>query len=287
VPRTLKIVVAIAGSVGAVALVIHLLAPAPHYEPRIVGADGAPMMLVPAGRFSMGGDDDEQDERPVHAVHLDAFYMDRYEVTIARYAKFRSASPRAAPFKWEEADLRADGERPVTGVSWEDARDYCESAGKRLPSEAEWEKAARGTDGRRYPWGSSDPTSAHGNFDQCCKWIGYATLAVVGSFEKGRSPYGIDDMATNLSEWTADWYGKDYYKNSPALNPKGPSVAEEKGASLFGNFDHRVVRGGSWTSGPKALRTTFRAHSRPTFRHGNVGFRCAVSAAVVGGRLAK
>src|SRR6266568_3543646 len=284
---TQKLILAVVGSFCVIALGLYLFAPAPRYDPEVVASDGAPMVLVPGGRFSMGSDEGEEDEKPVHVVYVDAFYIDKYEVTIARYAKFLSASRRARPFKWNEADLRRDGERRVIGVSWEDARDYCESLEKRLSSEAEWEKAARGTDGRKYPWGNDEPTSEHGNFDRCCKWSGYGTLAVVGSFEKGKSPYGVHDMATNLSEWTADWYRADYYKSSPATNPKGPAVSEKSAPSLLGNFEQRVIRGGSWTTGPKALRTTFRAQSRPASRHGNVGFRCALSAANPGERREK
>jgi len=278
----MKVLVAFVGTfcLVALALLVYSLFQ-PRYEREIIGADGAPMVLIPAGRFSMGSDDGEIDEKPIHVVYVDALYVGKYEVTTSRYAKFLTLTRREEPFKWGEVRLHNDADRPVVGVSWEDARAYCESVGKRLPTEAEWEKAARGTDGRKYPWGNEDPTSEYGNFGECCKWHGYATLAVVGSFEKGESPYGVHDMGTNLSEWTADWYSANYYQNSPASNPKGPSVSTEVKPLSFNFSRHKVIRGGSWTSGPNSVRTAFRAESVPSARHGNVGFRCAVSAATV------
>src|SRR3989442_6188260 len=120
-----------------------------------IGKDGALMVLVPAGEFTMGGD---SLDNPRHPVYLDAFYMDKYEVTTSRYAAFVKATGRELPSKWREVRLVSHGERPVIGVLWEDADAYCRWAGKRLPTEAEWEKAARGTDGREYPWGNEAPT---------------------------------------------------------------------------------------------------------------------------------
>jgi sulfatase modifying factor 1 len=192
----------------------------PALQSEVISRDGAPMRLVPAGSFIMGADGGAANERPVHRVYLGAFYIDKFEVTTARYAAFMSANPRERPYKWNELDLSRDANRPVIGVNWYDAQAYCNWAGKRLPTEAEWEKAARGTDGRRYPWGNEEPTAAHGNFDHCCKWLGYVTLAPVGSFDAGKSPYDIHDLEGNVTEWTADTYSEDYYAHSPGANAR-------------------------------------------------------------------
>lgn len=151
----------------------------------------------------MGSDE----EKPSHRVYLDAFYIDKYELTTSRYAQFLKATRRKQPDHWNEVSMAAHRDRPVIGVDWHDADAYCRWSGKRLPTEAEWEKAARGTEGRQYPWGNERPTSRNANFGKCCDWKGYASLAPVGSLEAGKSPLGISDMAGNVYEWVADWYG--------------------------------------------------------------------------------
>ena len=231
---------------------------------ELIGKDGSPMVLVPAGEFTMGGD---SIDNPRHPVYLDAFYMDKYEVTTSRYARFLQATGRQLPFKWSEAGLVSHGDRPVIGVTWEDADAYCRWAGTRLPTEAEWEKAARGTDGREYPWGNEAPTSRHANFNKCCEWKGYDVLAIVGSLEAGRSPYGIYDLAGNVSEWAADWYDKTSYKYELDRNPKGPADGEEK-----------VVRGGSWYDSGLLQRSALRSRSYPSAPSTDRGFRCAKDA---------
>ena len=225
----------------------------------------------------MGSDDGEPNERPVHNVYLDAFYIDALEVTTSRYAKFLTPA-RETPFRWSHVIPRADGDRPVIGVSWDDALAYCQSFGRQLPTEAQWEKAARGSDQRKYPWGNAEPESDHGLIGQCCAWHGYATLANAGSFKRGASPFGAQDMGTNVAEWTADWYSPTYYEVSKRANPQGPTVSGNPNPYSLDLSRKKVVRGGSWTSGANAARTTFRAFSAPTNRHGNVGFRCATSA---------
>ena len=232
-------------------------------EKEITGNDGAPMMLVPAGEFMMGSDE-YGNEKPLHRVYLDAFYMDKYEVTTSRYVRFLEATGREQPFAWKEMTLASHGDRPVTGVDWYDADDYCRWVGKRLPSEAEWEKAARGTVGRTYPWGDEEPTSRHANFNKCCEWKGYETLTAAGSLEAGMSQYGIYDMAGNVWEWVADWYEKSYYQGSPDRNPKGPPEGVMK-----------VIRGGAWDSSALFLRSAFRLSYDPPHKHFNFGFRCA------------
>lgn len=248
-------------------------AKAPAYEtPRtlkseITGKDSTPMRLIPAGPFTMGFNEESADERPAHTVHLDAFYMDAYEVTINKYLQFMQATKREPPGFWHEDVIFKYDQRPVIGVSWQDADAYCRWTGKRLPTEAEWEKAARGTDARKYPWGNERPTSRYANFDRCCGWKGYGPLLQVGSLETGKSPYGIYDLAGNAWEWTADWYDERYYRDSPERNPKGPASGKEK-----------VIRGGSWISGPLRVRTSDRLFGVPTLRLDDVGFRCVMDA---------
>lgn len=199
----------------------------------------APMVLVPAGEFTMGSRKDdktaEKDERPAHLVYLNAFSIDQYEVTTSRFAEFLRETKRAVPKYWSEQVPQQHGNKPVVGVDWNDADAYCAWAGKRLPTEAEWEKAARGTDQRLYPWGNQPPNEQRANVNRCCDFKDYGVLTDVGSYEQGKSAYGAYDMAGNVWEWTADWYEENYYSTSPARNPKGPSSGE-----------YRVLRGGSW-----------------------------------------
>ena len=203
------------------------------------------MVLVPAGEFLYG-----EDKR---RVTLNAFYMDKYEVTTSRYAKFLQDTGTEAPRAWEQATPVSFGDRPVVSVQWADASTYCKWAGKRLPTEQEWEKAARGTDGRTYPWGEDAPTRLHANFEKR-EWKGYATLVQVGKLEEGKSPYGIYDMAGNVWEWTSSDY-------------------DRRGA--------KVLRGGSWDSSPFNLRSTNRTMADPPLIFndlGSLGFRCAQDA---------
>src|SRR6266705_2904502 len=226
------------------------------------------MVLVPAGEFTMGSEQGDDDEQPVHRVGLDSFYLDTFEVTNGRFAKFVAAIQSEQP--WGFADQETPvihAEQPVRWVNWLEALGYCLWAGKRLPTEAEWEKAARGTDGREYPWGNEPPTSRRANFNKCCDWRGYDQLAVVGSLEAGRSPYGIYDLAGNVSEWVADWYDSTSYKYELDRNPKGPVDGEEK-----------VVRGGSWYDPGPLQRSALRSHSYPSVATTDRGFRCAKDA---------
>ena len=181
-------------------------------------------------------------------MSLSAFYMDKYEVTTRLYATFIQATSRAQPDDWsQQVALVGSGDRPVVNVSWDDAEAYCRQYGKRLPTEQEWEKAARGTDGRIYPWGNEEPTSRHALFDT--KWNGYGTLAVVGSHEAGASPYGIQDLAGNVWEWTSS-----DYDNSGQL---------------------KMLRGGSWDDNPQDLRSAYLYYLKPSNRFNSIGFRCA------------
>ena len=239
--------------------------------PTIVGKDGAIMALIPAGDFQMGDSFNEgsSDERPVHTVYIDAFYIDVYEVTNAQYKKFMDATGYKSPPFWDDYRFNAP-DRPVVGVSWHDAVVYADWAGKRLPTEAEWEKAARGgLVGKRYPLGDTI-TRDDANYDHWGtggKDI-WPYTSPVGSFAP--NGYGLYDMAGNVYEWVADWHAPDYYAYSPGSNPKGPN----SGSS-------RVLRGGSWHDalaedhGTSCLRVATRYSSGPTFEFYYIGFRCA------------
>ena len=232
-----------------------------HMEP-------APSALIPAEEFWMGIDGLQglDDERPRHPVMLDAYAMDMYEVTVGRYATFLKKSGRRPPLFWDTLDLNKHADRPVIGVDWEDADAYCRWAGKRLPTEAEWEHAARGTNERLYPWGNQTPTPEFANYGIGARFSYGQTLMPVGHYEKGKSPYGMYDMAGNVWEWVQDWYGTNYYEVSDKQNPRGPEEGQFK-----------VLRGGSWSELPKYLLTYGRFKLPPNTRNSYVGFRCAKS----------
>ncbi len=222
------------------------------------------MVSIPAGEFTMGSQDGDVDERPAHKVQVNAFSMDVYEVTVGQYAEFLQSGEARAPLDWKTMNQSAYQKRPVSNVDWADAAAYCKWAGKRLPTEAEWEKAARGTDGRLYPWGNDPPTPLHANYGKTGPH-NYEALAPVGSFEVGKSPYGVYDMAGNAWEWVSDWYDSDYYKNSPPKNPEGLPT---------GGF--KVVRGGALNTSARTLRSSDRFWDPPSFRSLYFpGFRCA------------
>jgi formylglycine-generating enzyme required for sulfatase activity len=240
-------------------------APGPPKE--FMGKDGAPMVLIPGGDFVMGSPDEEgyEDEHPEHRVSIAGFYLDKYEVTNARYDKFMEDTGHMRPEYWEQLDLTVQGEFPVVGVAWRDAQAYCEWAEKRLPTEAEWEYAARGGDRRRYPWGNAEPAANLANYGKRWSPKFYKDrLEPVKSFEEGKSPYGIHNMAGNVSEWVADWYEEKYYQGSPKQNPPGPQTGKMK-----------VVRGGSWNFSPQYLRAASRLKFPPISRTADIGVRCA------------
>jgi formylglycine-generating enzyme len=245
-----------------------------------MGTDGAPMVHVSAGPFPMGvpaGDrDGGRDEYPRHEVFLNDYDIDTYEVTHGRYAEFIKATGHRSPQHtknpartlWTGSAVPDSlRERPVINVDWYDADAYCRWAGKRLPTEAEWEKAARGTDGRRFPWGNVEPTDKHLNYNQ--RWRGENTLMPVGSYEAGKSPYGAYDMAGNVWEWVADWYDPLYYEKSPSTNPQGPETGT-----------HKVLRSSGWSVETPLVRIFTRVQSDPLNRNDSTGFRCALSAPV-------
>jgi sulfatase modifying factor 1 len=247
----------------------------------IKGKDGAPMIQIPQGEFVMGANDGSRNERPEHTVFLGSYYIDQFEVTMERYQVFLDETYHDLPPLWDDgAALEEAKDRPAVGMAWGSAKTYCEWAGKRLPTEAEWEKAARGTDGRRYPWGHMQPFVDIARYNLgTTGWVSYhTTLAPVTSGTEGmsirhglkhgtKSPYGLFHMAGNASEWVADWYGRTYYEDSPEKNPTGPTEGERK-----------IYRGGSWEDAPKRLRVTSRASAEPDFpieaNDLTIGFRC-------------
>lgn len=237
-----------------------------HKEAEAVTAAETPMALIPEGHFGMGIDGLQglEDERPRRSVWLEAYAIDRYEVTTSRYAPFLRATGRRVPWMWEQVDPAIHGDRPVIGVDWEDAEAYCRWAGKRLPTEAEWEKAARGTDGRAFPWGNQPPTPELANYALGSRFSYSQALMPVGHYEQGRSPFGLYDMAGNVWEWVQDWYDGAYYVHGPERNPTGPETGQLK-----------VLRGGSWSELPKYLLTYGRFKLLPNTRNSYTGFRCA------------
>lgn len=239
-------------------------------------ADQMLLLCVPSAEFFMGSATGDADEAPIHTVFLDTFWIDQVEVTNAQFARFlnENGNQQEGGATWLEAtdnDVQIQltnnqwqakpgfANRPVIGVSWYGARSYCQWAGRQLPSEAQWEKAARGGDGRTFPWGEAIDCS-RAQYREC----GAFSLAV-GSLPAGASPYGALDLAGNTWEWVADWYSDTYYAQAPYSNPAGPARG-----------DLRVVRGGSWDDIAAFQRTSKRSKLVPTNQFDDVGFRCSV-----------
>ena len=229
------------------------------------------MVYIPGGFLNMGSKF-QNDEKPIHRVYVDGFYMDKYEVTVAEYREFCKATRQSMPKQpyWN------DDKHPVVNVSWNDARIFAKWKGKRLPSEAEWEYAARGgTKGHYYAWGNRNPFRKRGGniADEALRsekpfwriwksyYDGFPYTAPIASFYPNY--FGLYDMTGNVWEWCSDWYGEKYYAISPERNPKGP----DKGS-------HKVLRGGSWNFSPRDILTTRRLHYRPGVILDYIGFRC-------------
>jgi formylglycine-generating enzyme required for sulfatase activity len=233
------------------------------YKTRM-GDEGREMVQVPEGPFTMGSNDGDPDEAPEHQVFLRGFFIDRKEVTQTEYMRFakmtKGSAPRIEVFEDDQSKL-LQPEFAVMSVSWDDAVAYCKWAGKRLPTEAEWEKAGRGEGKKKYPWGDKfvvNAANVDGSED------GYKYLAPPGSFEAGRSPYGLYDMTGNVAEWVVDSYDENYYKKSPYRDPKGPD-----------NADLKVVRGGSWRETEHNARLSKRFAAKHWRTDITIGIRCA------------
>ena len=233
--------------------------------------DGMVLVYVPAGEFLMGSADSdtlaESDEKPQHKVYLDAFWIDQTEVTNAMYALcVQAAGCQPPPINESNRrdpyyDFSLYGNYPMIHVRWNDAKAYCEWSGRHLPTEAEWEKAALGTDGLIYPWDNETISCAFANYANCVE-----DTASVGSYPAGASPYGVLEMAGNVWEWVADWYEESYYASSPYSNPLGPDTG-----------NHRVLRGGAWGYEARSLRAANRLWFNSDALSNGFGFRCARS----------
>ena len=229
------------------------------YEEYRREKDGALVIRIPAGEFLMGNRETER--HPLeHRVYVSEFLMDKTAVTWAQYKKFAQATGTPLPPHLPYWGVHDD--HPAVFVTWEEAKAYCKWVGGRLPTEAEREKAARGTDDRMYPWGNEEPTPERAVHRR--SW-GYVATDPVGAHPSGASPYGLLDMAGNVWEWCADWYDDKYYEVSPARDPKGPSTGQA-----------HVVRGGSWDSRPDVLSASCRSWGHRGYREGDFGFRCAM-----------
>ena len=282
---------------GLILLLASLLSPVQAAE--FTGKDGAPLVLIAEGPFLRGNQESQgdADEHPQRTITLSAFHIDKYEVTNRRYRTFLKATGHRLPEHccdpslnlWKGTGIAENLlDHPVVNVDWHDAVAYCAWAGKRLPTEAEWEKAARGSDGREYPWGNQhDRMRANGvsywsgtdfgSPEEARAWWdsenGAGVIATRGvqriltlpvtELEKGATPDGLMHMAGNVWEWTADWYDPKAYESMEERDPKGPEGGEFK-----------VHRGGSWLNHRGLLRSAVRDGSRPTMRNHGTGFRC-------------
>lgn len=230
---------------------------------QATGKDGARLKLVPAGFFWMGTKKLKRDERPLRLVYQDSFYIDEVPVTNGRYAAFLDDTTRRAPKHFRVGASDAGWESlPVSFVTWDDASAYARWALRRLPTESEWEKAARGVDGRLFPWGESEPSAEHATFGAA------AGRSPVGARVLGASPYGCLDMAGNVWEWCDDQYDQDFYPRSSPRNPR----------CVDGDPRYRVLRGGAFGYSAFTLRCSYRGWNLPHMQAGTYGFRCAVDA---------
>ncbi|MYC76547.1 formylglycine-generating enzyme family protein [Candidatus Poribacteria bacterium] len=246
---------------GTLCLIVSLSAQAPD------------MVLIAAGEFLMGSDDGERDERPVHTVYLDAFYIDPYEVTVGEYKRFLEETNHR-PLPNSVSRTSPTDQHPVVEVNWHDAMAYAQWAGKRLPTEAEWEKAARGgLIGQDYPWeGRIDANTAN-----------YGNNTKAGTHQERTTPvgtypangYGLYDMSGNVAEWCLDTYQRKFYENGQQRNPvAGAENVQQAIANAATHKERRVVRGGSWSFNAKSVRVANRLAEKPSLLSSDVGFRC-------------
>lgn len=268
-------------------------------SPTKVTDDGSTMILIPAGEFQMGGNEEDvagqpdaelltyHAERPLHKVRLNAFYIDKHEVTTAQYRRFLEAEENS-PGTWDHEDQPTDrghgpryvtddlagADQPAVGINWYDAYAYCRWAGKRLPTEAEWEYAARGSsDVRKYPWGDEAPNAdgiwwANYRPESGPQADGFRSSSPVGSYPDGVSPFGVMDMSGNAEEWVQDWYAVNYYRMVEGVsdNPTGPLEGQRK-----------VIKGGSYEAPAHQIRIAMRLYGRPYDKGPRLGIRCAMN----------
>jgi formylglycine-generating enzyme required for sulfatase activity len=239
-------------------------------QSEIADEKGVAMVLVPAGNFVMGSTKGDLDERPIHSVYLNAYYIDKFEVTNALYqacVNTGTCKPPVHADSYTRSSYYGNpfyNDYPVVWVDWNMAKAYCEWRGARLPTEAEWEKAARGAEELTYPWGKGvDCQKANFTRGHNACVVG---TSKVGTYEGGKSPYGVYDMAGNVWEWVADWYSATYYASSLTSNPPGPDAGRA-----------RVLRGGSWNRGEMDIRSSNRVNYAPNYNNFDAGFRCASS----------
>jgi iron(II)-dependent oxidoreductase len=283
------LLVGIAG--GAWALDVADVAPEWTPEGKKIAAERAKlpgkdeMVRVPAGWFPMGSNKQVdrnayQTEFPQRRVYLDAFDIDKFEVTTVQFLRFVLATdrPPLPDWRYDGGNFQeAMAGHPVMHVTWHDADAYCRWAGKRLPTEAEWEKAARGEDGRIYPWGNQMAGLTRANYgrtglsgpvrDRPERLLLYPPIISVDKYENAVSPYGVYQMAGNVAEWVADWYDQKYYKTAPDHNPKGPEQGTQK-----------AFRGGGWVDSTPSVRAAQRNGTDPDTKMNWLGFRCAKDA---------
>jgi len=254
-------------------LIFFILINFPSYANKFTPVN---MVLIQKGSFQMGSKKSMLElkphdlfnsdrhtlgpENPAHEVYLDSFFIDKHEVSNAAYTKFIKETGVKKPKGWNNPNFN-NPQQPVVGINWKEAVKFCNWQGKRLPTEAEWEKAARGKRPVKYPWGNKTPNSSNLNYNEEIK-----KTSPVGSFEKGKSDYGVYDLSGNVSEWVNDWHFPEYYLFSPKNNPKGP----EKG-------QYKVIRGGSWRNNAEDVSLVYRNATTPRNRSLAIGFRCAKS----------
>lgn len=251
-------------AIWAVAIVIPVAAATYWFMQRaaVSAQDGIQLVRIEGGVFTMGDDE----FFPLREVYVSPFYIDAVEVTTARYAKFLEANGALAPpDEWERVDLQKNGDLPVIGVSWNDADAYCRWVGRRLPTEAEWEKAARDGDQRKYPWGNDEPTPDKAFYGHRAEWAYQGGLGPVGTLEAGRSADGVYDLEGNAGEWVSDWFTESFHVND-VRNPQGPPAGEKK-----------AIRGSGWHDQVERIGGSRRYHASPDNRTDDVGFRCAMN----------
>jgi formylglycine-generating enzyme required for sulfatase activity len=254
-----------------VMVMVVACSPAPTLEEKLSNIDGMVLVYVQEGKFKMGTDEGTENQGPMHTVFLDSFWIDKTEVSNQMYEECVQAGacePLAKSSSWNRESYYDDPQYanyPVIYIDWYRAEAYCKWAGRRLPTEAEWEKAARGVDGRTYPWGEEIDCNKTNYYPEEGACVGDTSES--GSYPGGASPYGALDMGGNVWEWVADWYSSEYYVSSPKSNPAGPAYG-----------DQRVLKGGCWDDTSKYISSAYRYGWDPSddsFYH--VGFRCALS----------